>query len=123
MDALNPLGNQTIAQLYIHVLRLYNEVVVTAPTIGSNVEEVMYKNIRFVMWGIFIHFCCYCFAPAFLYSSLFRGMHDPLGSGRTRIITVELGHILRSHDGKASCFPCALSTDFSLPAGDYYGYR
>lgn len=31
---------------------LLNEVVVTAPTIGSNVEEVVYKNIRFMMWDI-----------------------------------------------------------------------
>jgi ADP-ribosylation factor-like protein 5B len=29
-----------------------NEVVVTAPTIGSNVEEVQYKNIKFVMWDL-----------------------------------------------------------------------
>ena len=32
--------------------RLLDEVVVTAPTIGSNVEEVVYKNIRFLMWDI-----------------------------------------------------------------------
>eukprot|EP01136_Pigoraptor_vietnamica_P007906 Opistho-1_new@42594 len=31
---------------------LMNEVVVTSPTIGSNVEEVQYKNIHFVMWDI-----------------------------------------------------------------------
>jgi len=29
-----------------------NEVVATAPTIGSNVEEIVYKNIKFVMWDI-----------------------------------------------------------------------
>lgn len=27
-------------------------MVVTAPTIGSNVEEVKYKNIKFVMWDL-----------------------------------------------------------------------
>jgi hypothetical protein len=27
-------------------------VVATAPTIGSNVEEIVYKNIKFVMWDI-----------------------------------------------------------------------
>lgn len=32
--------------------RLLNEVVATAPTIGSNVEEIVYKNIKFVMWDI-----------------------------------------------------------------------
>src|SRR4051812_13497950 len=32
--------------------RLLNEVVVTAPTIGSNVEEIQYKNVRFVMWDL-----------------------------------------------------------------------
>eukprot|EP01087_Luapelamoeba_hula_P009831 TRINITY_DN2571_c0_g1_i1.p1 TRINITY_DN2571_c0_g1~~TRINITY_DN2571_c0_g1_i1.p1 ORF type:complete len:178 (+),score=27.93 TRINITY_DN2571_c0_g1_i1:117-650(+) len=31
---------------------LFNEVVATAPTIGSNVEEFVYKNIKFVMWDI-----------------------------------------------------------------------
>ena len=32
--------------------RLYNEVVTTKPTIGSNVEEVQYRNFKFVMWDI-----------------------------------------------------------------------
>eukprot|EP00054_Salpingoeca_dolichothecata_P014682 m.83356 g.83356 ORF g.83356 m.83356 type:complete len:180 (+) comp21116_c0_seq2:95-634(+) len=31
---------------------LLNEVVVTSPTIGSNVEEVVYKNLHFCMWDI-----------------------------------------------------------------------
>ena len=31
---------------------LMNEVVHTSPTIGSNVEEVKWKNIHFVMWDI-----------------------------------------------------------------------
>jgi len=31
---------------------LYDEVVETKPTIGSNVEEIQYKNIKFVMWDI-----------------------------------------------------------------------
>jgi hypothetical protein len=30
--------------------RLMNQVVTTTPTIGSNVEEVEYKNLKFVMW-------------------------------------------------------------------------
>ena len=29
-----------------------NEVVHTSPTIGSNVEEVVWKNIHFLMWDI-----------------------------------------------------------------------
>ena len=29
-----------------------NEVVHTSPTIGSNVEEVIWKNIHFIMWDI-----------------------------------------------------------------------
>lgn len=29
-----------------------DEVVVTTPTIGGNVEEVVYKNVRFVMWDL-----------------------------------------------------------------------
>lgn len=31
---------------------LLNEVVATTPTIGSNVEEVIYKNIHFLMWDV-----------------------------------------------------------------------
>ncbi|CAB3360636.1 ADP-ribosylation factor-like protein 5B [Cloeon dipterum] len=31
---------------------LMNEVVHTSPTIGSNVEEVMWKNIHFIMWDL-----------------------------------------------------------------------
>jgi len=31
---------------------LMGEVVHTSPTIGSNVEEVVWRNIRFVMWDI-----------------------------------------------------------------------
>lgn len=30
--------------------RLMNQVVTTTPTIGSNVEQVEYKNIKFLMW-------------------------------------------------------------------------
>lgn len=37
---------------YIHtyIYRLMNQIVTTTPTIGSNVEEVEYKNLKFVMW-------------------------------------------------------------------------
>lgn len=31
---------------------LMNEVVHTTPTIGSNVEEVVWKNVHFVMWDL-----------------------------------------------------------------------
>lgn len=31
---------------------LMKEVVHTSPTIGSNVEEIVWKNIRFIMWDI-----------------------------------------------------------------------
>ena len=31
---------------------LMNEVIHTSPTIGSNVEEVVWRNIRFLMWDI-----------------------------------------------------------------------
>lgn len=31
---------------------LMDEVVQTSPTIGSNVEEVTYKNIHFIMWDL-----------------------------------------------------------------------
>jgi GTPase SAR1 family protein len=33
-------------------ISLMNEVVHTSPTIGSNVEEVVWKNIHFIMWDI-----------------------------------------------------------------------
>lgn len=32
--------------------RLLDEVVATTPTIGGNVEELVYKNVRFLMWDI-----------------------------------------------------------------------
>ncbi|PKC04335.1 ARF-like protein [Rhizophagus irregularis] len=31
---------------------LLDEVVVTTPTIGSNVEKIIYKNIHFLMWDL-----------------------------------------------------------------------
>jgi len=31
---------------------LLDEVVVTTPTVGANVEEVVYNNVRFLMWDI-----------------------------------------------------------------------
>ncbi|KAI8991449.1 P-loop containing nucleoside triphosphate hydrolase protein [Mycotypha africana] len=31
---------------------LMNQVVTTTPTIGSNVEEVEYKNLKFLMWAV-----------------------------------------------------------------------
>lgn len=31
---------------------LMNEVVHTSPTIGSNVEEVVWRNIHFIMWDL-----------------------------------------------------------------------
>eukprot|EP01117_Protostelium_nocturnum_P003603 TRINITY_DN1480_c0_g1_i9.p1 TRINITY_DN1480_c0_g1~~TRINITY_DN1480_c0_g1_i9.p1 ORF type:complete len:202 (-),score=21.20 TRINITY_DN1480_c0_g1_i9:449-1054(-) len=31
---------------------LLDEVVATTPTVGGNVEEVVYKNLRFLMWDI-----------------------------------------------------------------------
>ncbi|KAI8099677.1 ADP-ribosylation factor family-domain-containing protein [Halteromyces radiatus] len=31
---------------------LMDQVVTTTPTIGSNVEEIQYKNIKFMMWDI-----------------------------------------------------------------------
>lgn len=34
------------------MIRLLDEVVVTTPTIGSNVEEITYKNIKFLVWDI-----------------------------------------------------------------------
>ncbi|KAI9316832.1 P-loop containing nucleoside triphosphate hydrolase protein [Dichotomocladium elegans] len=33
---------------------LMNQVVTTTPTIGSNVEQIEYKNIRFLMWATVI---------------------------------------------------------------------
>jgi len=35
-----------------HVCSLMSEVVHTSPTIGSNVEEVVWKNVHFIMWDI-----------------------------------------------------------------------
>jgi ADP-ribosylation factor-like protein 5B len=43
------------------------EVVNTNPTIGSNVEEVVYKNIRFEVRSLFLEVL-----PFFYYSRFFR---------------------------------------------------
>lgn len=47
------------------------EVVTTHPTVGSNVEEVVYKNIRFEVWQI--TYCCHiielCLLSAFFGAS------------------------------------------------------
>ena len=46
-------------QLVLKLLRtlnlgcsLMNEVVQTSPTIGSNVEEIIWKSVRFIMWDV-----------------------------------------------------------------------
>lgn len=44
---LNNAGKTTI----LYKLHL-GEVIMTQPTIGSNVEEVVYKNIRFQVWDV-----------------------------------------------------------------------
>ena len=36
----------------VHMCSLMSEVVHTSPTIGSNVEEVVWKNVHFIMWDI-----------------------------------------------------------------------
>ena len=47
MVGLDNAGKTTILYQF-----LMNEVVHTSPTIGSNVEEVVYKNIHFIMWDL-----------------------------------------------------------------------
>ncbi|XP_063224636.1 ADP-ribosylation factor-like protein 5B isoform X6 [Bacillus rossius redtenbacheri] len=47
MVGLDNAGKTTILYQY-----LMNEVVHTSPTIGSNVEEVVWKNIHFIMWDL-----------------------------------------------------------------------
>nr|XP_012134650.1 PREDICTED: ADP-ribosylation factor-like protein 5B isoform X3 [Megachile rotundata] len=47
MVGLDNAGKTTILYQF-----LMNEVVHTSPTIGSNVEEVVWKNIHFIMWDL-----------------------------------------------------------------------
>lgn len=47
MVGLDNAGKTTILYQF-----LMNEVVHTSPTIGSNVEEVVYKNIHFFIWDL-----------------------------------------------------------------------
>ncbi len=47
-----PLPPHTPSHFTIYPHSLMNEVVHTSPTIGSNVEEVKWRNIHFVMWDI-----------------------------------------------------------------------
>jgi len=46
------IGNANAGKTTTLYKLLLDEVVVTAPTIGSNVEEVQYKNIKFVIWDL-----------------------------------------------------------------------
>ena len=41
-----------LSNLVVFYQFLMNEVVHTSPTIGSNVEEIVCKNVRFFMWDI-----------------------------------------------------------------------
>ncbi|XP_046396139.1 ADP-ribosylation factor-like protein 5B isoform X2 [Ischnura elegans] len=47
MVGLDNAGKTTILYQF-----LMNEVVHTSPTIGSNVEEVVWKNTHFIMWDL-----------------------------------------------------------------------
>lgn len=47
MVGLDNAGKTTILYQF-----LMNEVVHTSPTIGSNVEEVVWKNIHFLVWDL-----------------------------------------------------------------------
>ncbi len=38
--------------IFVLFCSLMEEVVHTSPTLGSNVEEVVWKNIHFIMWDI-----------------------------------------------------------------------
>ena len=58
------------------------EVVVTQPTVGSNVEEVVFKNIRFeVPFSPSLSLCtypyiaCYCYVYVCMYACLIILMH------------------------------------------------
>ena len=47
MVGLDNAGKTTILYQF-----LMNEVVHTSPTIGSNVEEFVWRNIHFIMWDL-----------------------------------------------------------------------
>lgn len=47
MVGLDNAGKTTILYQF-----LMNEVVQTSPTIGSNVEEVIFRNIHFLVWDL-----------------------------------------------------------------------
>ena len=52
MILIGSVGSVCFWFLCLIILSLMNEVVHTSPTIGSNVEEVIWKNIHFLMWDI-----------------------------------------------------------------------
>lgn len=41
-----------VFNFFSFVSSLMDEVVHTSPTLGSNVEEVLWKNIHFIMWDL-----------------------------------------------------------------------
>lgn len=52
MVGLDNAGKTTILYQF-----LMNEVVHTSPTIGSNVEEIVWKNIHFLVWDLAGELC------------------------------------------------------------------
>lgn len=46
------LGISSVADMHCANGSLTGEAVTTSPTIGSNVEEISYKSLRFIMWDI-----------------------------------------------------------------------
>lgn len=63
MVGLDNAGKTTILYQF-----LMNEVVHTSPTIGSNVEEIVWKNIHFLVWDL----------AGKLFCSIFVFLSDPI---------------------------------------------
>lgn len=99
MIGLDAAGKTTI--LYKLHLR---EVVATYPTIGSNVEEVTWKNMRFQVWDLGGQdMLRQTWKTYFVNTHALIMVVDSSDSARLDLARKELHHILESEDLRTAC--------------------
>lgn len=99
MIGLDAAGKTTI----LYKLHL-GEVVATYPTIGSNVEEVSYKNMRFQVWDLGGQdMLRQTWRTYFINTHALIMVVDSADSARLDLARKELHHILESDDLRRAC--------------------
>uniref|UniRef100_A0A7S4CBQ1 Uncharacterized protein n=1 Tax=Eutreptiella gymnastica TaxID=73025 RepID=A0A7S4CBQ1_9EUGL len=96
---LNNAGKTTI----LYSLHL-GEVVVTQPTIGSNVEEIQYQNINFVVWDLGGQDSLRpSWSMYYINTQAIIFVVDSTDSERLSVVKEELFRMLESQDLKDAC--------------------